>query len=60
MFGDNFVAQDQKILRKFVDFDQIQDSETVTVTSDAAKSPLLGFATCYVAQETKQIFYACD
>lgn len=55
-----FLAQDQKVLRPFVEFDSTAKPKLVWVTSDAAKSPSLGFATCFMMHDTKEIYYAYD
>lgn len=58
----SFLAQDQAVLRPFANFDTalVSTCEEIIWTSDAAKSPELGFAACYWHKSTNTIFYAYD
>lgn len=51
-----FLAQEKQVLRPFVDFDMTVIQAT-SLTSDAAKAPLLGYATCYQNEQNHTLYY---
>lgn len=55
-----FMAQDQSVLRPFVDFDDEFSCKNISLSADAAKSEALGFATCYWHSSNNTVFYAFD
>lgn len=55
-----FLAQDQAVLRPFVDFQTHPKSKKVIWASDAAKAPQLGYAACFWDEKTRSVFYAFD
>lgn len=52
-----FLRQDDKVLRPFIDFDG-QDPLDMPFTSDAAKSAKLGYASCF-RSDSSNVFYYC-
>lgn len=55
----SFLAQNQSVLRPFVDFDQ-KSFVDVQIFSDAAKSNLLGYAACCLGSASGQALYCFD
>lgn len=51
-----FLRQEGNVVRPFVDFTQSTFLD-IQLTSDAAKSHLLGYSTCLVEQQTKTVFF---
>lgn len=55
-----FLRQEGNVVRPFVDFLGSSSFKDILMTSDAAKSPLLGYGACFIDNENRTVFYCCS